>query len=367
MAGFDLERERQKVNAELRAGKIRLSVIVRGDRLYLRGTLPPKPGSGKTEPHQQDIRLGIYANFAGFKRAKAEALDIASDLAMGRFDWAKYQPAKRSSTPKTAGDWVKAFEEDYFSRRSRTPKSETTWRKDYREVFAKLPQGAPLTGDAILKLIAMTKPDSRSRKRFCMALGALAKFAGVDVDLTGLRGSYSPKAVQPRDLPSDQTVIEWRDRIPDPGWKWIYSMIAAYGLRPHECWYVDPASIAAGPLIEVLDGKTGYRVALPYMPQWWDEWDLSEIRLPAVTAKANRGYGARAQQYFKRLGLPFTLYNLRHAWAARAAREGLDNTIAAKLQGHSPQMHSSVYQRFMRGDDLLAAWERTKRDAKGDG
>lgn len=302
----------------------------------------------------------MYANAAGLKRAKVEALEIASDLAMRRFDWSRYQKAKQVA-PLTAGDWLAQFEQDYFIRRSRTPKSETTWDKDYRLVFAKLSRSAPLTPEVMLKLITETAPDSRNRKRYCGALGALAKFAGIPLDLSGLRGNYSPKAVQPRDLPHDEFVIEWREKIPNEAWKWVYSMVAAYGLRPHECWYVDLRSIKESSLIEVLDGKTGYRVALPVMPQWWEEWSLAEVCLPTVTARANRDYGLRAQQYFKRLGLPFTLYNLRHAWAARAAREGLDNVIAAKLQGHSPDIHSSVYQRFMNREDLLIAWERIRR------
>ena len=364
MGKFDLEAERQKLTAALKAGCVGLAVIVRNNRLYLRGTLPPKPGSGKTAYHQQDITLGVNANAGGLKHARSVALGIASE-SLEQFDWSKYQQVKVAA-PMTCSDWIRAFEQDYFTRRARTPKSETTWRKDYHEPLAKLPPKVRLTAESMLELIATTAPDSRSRKRYCNALGALAKFAGLSIDLSGLRGSYSPKAVQPRDLPDDALIIEWRERIPDEGWRWIYSVIAAYGLRPHECWHIDSKSIARGELIEVLEGKTGYRVALPYMPNWWADWELSVVRLPNVTAKNNRDYGLRAQQYFKRLGLPFTLYNLRHAWAARAAREGLDNTIAAKLQGHSPDIHSAVYQRFMSGNDLRAAWERTRRDGAGD-
>ncbi|MFM7426413.1 MAG: site-specific integrase [Elainella sp.] len=286
-------------------------------------------------------------------------------MAMGRFDWGRYIKVK-SAAPQTAAAWVEAFEADYFTRRARTPESQTTWDKDYRDVFRKLPDG-PLTAEVILKLIASTAPDTRSRKRFCGALGALARFAGIPIDVKPLRGSYSPKAVQPRDLPSDAMVIEWRDRIPDEAWKWVYSVMAAYGLRPHECWHISPESVSSGPKVEVLRGKTGRRVVWPYMPDWWEDWQLSKMQLPNVTAKCNRDYGLRAQQYFRRLGLPFPLYNLRHAWAARAAREGLENAEAARMQGHGSDVHESIYQRFMGEEATEAAWERTRRrGAKGD-
>jgi hypothetical protein len=60
----------------------------------------------------------------------------------------------------------------------------------------------------MLSLIAGTVPDTRTRKRYCSALGALAKFAGLPVELSKLKGSYSPASVQPRDLPSDALVIK---------------------------------------------------------------------------------------------------------------------------------------------------------------
>lgn len=365
MPRFDLERERQKLNAELKAGKIRLSVIVRNDRLYLRGTLPPKPGSGKTEPHQQDITLGVYANAGGLKHARSVALEIASEP-LSRFDWSKYVKVK-IVTPQTCREWVQAFEQDYFSKRERTPTKQASWHKDIELVLVKLPQDAPLTVEVVRALIETSKPDSRNRQRYCNALGQLARFAGLEMDIKSMRGSYSAEAVDPRSLPDDATIVEWRERIPDNAWKWAYSVIAAYGLRPHECWYVTPGSIASGPKIEVLKGKTGRRVVWPIMPGWWAEWQLSAMELPAVTARSNRDYGERAQQYFKRLGLPFGLYDLRHAWAGRAAREGLSDNVAAKMMGHSPAVHARIYQRFMRDDDLEAAWSRTKRrDAEAD-
>jgi integrase len=303
--------------------------------------------------------LGVYANPAGLKRARAEALEVASALAMNNFGWGEW--LKQSSAPlQTAGEWVKAFEAQYFTERARTPKTETTWDKDYRLPFAKLPQDETLTAAMLLEAIALTKPDTRERLRRCTAYGALAKFAGIALDVSKLRGKYSPKTVQPRDLPSDELIAEWRDRIPDEGWRWVYSMIAAYGLRPHEAFLIDPDSVRRSPLIRVTDGKTGYRAALPVLPEWWEGWQLSDIHLPGVTARANRDYGLRAGQYFKRLGLPFKLYDLRHAWAARVARMGLPVSIAAKLQGHSPDVHSQVYQQFMDESHLLASWELLK-------
>ena len=56
-----------EVNQRLKAAKLGIHVAQRGDRLSLRATLPPRPGSGKTKPYQQYLSSGIYANPAGFK------------------------------------------------------------------------------------------------------------------------------------------------------------------------------------------------------------------------------------------------------------------------------------------------------------
>jgi len=51
------------INDRLRVAKIGVRVEARGDRLSLKATLPPKPGSGKTKPYEQYLALEIYAKF----------------------------------------------------------------------------------------------------------------------------------------------------------------------------------------------------------------------------------------------------------------------------------------------------------------
>lgn len=346
------------LNEELKNNRCGVQVRRKGNRLYLRATLPPKPGSAKDKPHQQEISLGCYANPAGYRRAKAEALRLSGDLAMGKFSWDTL--IKNSQPTKTAGDWITAFERDYFSRRERNPKSQTTWDKDYWASFKRLVADQALTKDAILEAIAQTSPDTRSRQRVCMALGALAKFAGIDVDVAPLRGKYSPKAVQARDLPSDELIAEWRERIPNPAWQWAYGVIAAYGLRNHEVFYVELESIRRSELLTVLDSKTGPRKVLPCLPEWWELWGLAEPQVPKVTGRNNRELGMRVTQYFRRLELPFRVYDLRHAWAARTAARGLDPAIAARMQGHSLQVHTAIYHQFLNDAHLLEAWKRMR-------
>ena len=176
------------INSRLKAAKIGVAVCLRGERLALRATLPPRLGSSKTKPHQQYLSLGIYANPEGMKQAELRAKELGAMLALEKFDWCQYQFDNQAEQPAklpTVGDWIERFEQYYFNKRERTPQSETTWETEYKEVFEKLPSQRYLANELILRTVLATQADSRTRKRVCMVLNALAEFAGLAVDFIG--------------------------------------------------------------------------------------------------------------------------------------------------------------------------------------
>jgi len=353
-------------NAVLKRGTIRVAVIRRNDRLYLRATLPPKPDAAKTEPHQQDISLKVYANPGGLKRAIAEAKRVSAAVALEQFDWEDWGH-KPKVLRLTVAQWTQQFEKQYFTDRQRNGGSETTWHKDFYLPFNQLPQGDLLTEELMLKVIEQKAPNSRSRLRFCDAYRALAEFAGVPLKLGKLRGNYSPTKVSTRNLPAFELIKEWHDRIPDESWQWFYGVMAAYGLRSHEIFYIDLASIKESALITVTDGKTGAHFGLPCPAGLWEEWRLYDTKVPFITArtvvdqfgnesKRNEDYTNKAGQYFRRdmtpETLPFHLQDLRHCWSIRASRF-MPEAYAAKLQGHSQKMHNEVYQQHTNESTFL--------------
>lgn len=255
-------------------------------------------------------------------------------------------PARQEQ--KAIATWVSEFEADYFTRRARSPKSETTWLIDYHRVFNKLPMHSILTADVLLEAVRETQPDSRSRKRYCIALNALAKFAGVACDLKPYSGSYSPTKTTPRDLPDDSTIVRWHDRITADDWRWAYGMLAAYGLRPHELFHLDFQSLKTGNLmLKILDGKTGARTVFPLYPEWVERFELLDVRLPKCTGRTNADLGNRVTRAFNRLQLPFPAYALRHCWAIRSLEFGWEVAMAAQQMGHSVAVHTSTYHAWI--------------------
>jgi hypothetical protein len=206
-----------KLNQTLKDQKVGVRIQKIGERLYLQATLPPKPNSGKPKPHQQRITLGIYANPAGLKRAEAEARKVGSLLALDQFDWADYEKASKAEQRKTVGYWIDKYEADFFERRGRSPEAELNWRKDYLRALNRLDRDSVLTTPMLRRVIIATEANSCTRQKVTSVLVRFGKFAGLnDVEkLTSLRGSYSARRVEPRDVPEEEQIIQHWGQIPD--------------------------------------------------------------------------------------------------------------------------------------------------------
>ena len=252
-----------QANGRLRASNMRVRILLRNERLYLRATLPPKPGSGKKGRYRQEISLGSKATVAGVKYAENEARKLAVSLDCKEFSWEPYlQQQEALDLEKTVGDWLLKIEEHYWLAHRLTEASQTTWKKDYERVFRELPRERALTVEVlqVQGAVSATEAGSRLRQRFCVALGALAKFAEVEFDSKLYRGKYLPKRLSRKELPGDGAIAEWfwRLRGRNEAWGWVFGMMACYGVRPSEVWLLDYDGLREGPgLLTVLGGEDG--------------------------------------------------------------------------------------------------------------
>lgn len=69
---MDIVPKLNQANGRLRSAKVGVVIGVKGDRLHLRATFPPKPNSDKQQPYQQRLALGYHANPAGISLAETE-------------------------------------------------------------------------------------------------------------------------------------------------------------------------------------------------------------------------------------------------------------------------------------------------------
>lgn len=262
----------EAINQRLKDARVRLRLKQRGETLSLVATLPPKPGDDRPHPYQQTIALGIPASETGFRRAEEEARRMGADLALGQFDWSIYL---EPNNPRfQTQQMISRFKAHYMATHTLT---EATWQKHWATVFKHLPQAVLLEVDALMRRVEATKRDTRNRRQTYEKLQQLADFAGLKVNLLQFKGSYSSNCVQDRDLPTDADIIKYREQIPNPAWRCIYSLMAALGLRDHECFFCEWD--AKG--LKVLEGKTGPRLVFATLyPEWEQDWELRNIVLP---------------------------------------------------------------------------------------
>lgn len=331
-----------QANGRLKTANVRVKIQRQGDKLWLRGTFPPKPNSQFENSRQQKFALGLQANPLGIKLAEAEARKVGALLDCKEFSWSPY--LKDAVNSVTCGEWIVKFEKDYFAKRDRNPKTETTWRKSYLEVLKRLPVDEILSVEVLKNLVLTTQPDTRSRQNYAMVCNAIAKFANLATDFSLYSGNYSPRKATPRDLPTDEAIQDAYHKISNPDWQWVYAVIATYGLRPHEVFYLDFADL---PIATVTDGKTGARRVWACYPEWVETFAIKNVCLPSVTGKANVNLGERVSKAFKRYGVPFAPYDLRHCWAVRSLEFGLDISLAAQQMGHSAKVHSDLYHHWI--------------------
>lgn len=342
-------------NERLKSAQIRLKIERRGDRLNLLGTLPEKHGQGR---RQQRIALGLDASLWGVKQAEIKAIELWAQLQQGRFSWDDHVDL---SQRQTCGSWVNRFKADWLKKKGNGPAAELIWQRDYWDLSLKwLPMDSELTLEVMISLIESKPADTRSRLRCARTLAMLAEFAGLPTKpLLELKGNYSPSQASTRELPSAEK-IEHCYELFTPPWAKVYALMATYGLRDHECWLCE---VDAKPpyALTVLDGKTGYRSpVLPFPPEWAQQWRVWEGDLPKVTFRGDRRlYGERTARHFKRIGVPFTPYNLRHAYAIRASVQyKVPVSVTARMMGHSVSVHTARYHKWLSEVETIAAYQR---------
>ncbi|MFQ4135210.1 site-specific integrase [Nodosilinea sp. PGN35] len=377
MASSDaLDRAIAALNTRLKAARLGLQVERRGDRLSLRGTLPPRPDSTKTRPHQQRIPLRLPATPGGLKQIEREAKVIAAQLIERRFSWANYLAPAAEDQPETVplAERVAQFETHLMAQPgvdvAAMASRKTTWDKAYAPYLKKLVAHGkehprqPLE-TAIVTVLEEFSPHSRSRQVALTALKAFADFQGLTLPdgFEKLAGTYGNSKTARRHLPSDEVVVEWCDRIPNPAWRYVYGVMATYGLRNHEVFFCDYRELRQGNpdgRITVLETtKTGLHDVWPFYPEWIERFGLRQGTLPPIntdlTSTTLQRIGQQVAIQFKRYGVPFSPYDLRHAWAVRTIHFGLPDTVAARMMGHSVAIHNRTYHRWITHRDQQAA------------
>jgi integrase len=341
-----------QANGRLSSHNVGVSIEQKGQKLYLRATLPPRPGSSQSRPYQQRIALGIGAHPRGVSLAETEARKVGALLDCGEFSWEPYLSSS-DATPQTVGDWTTRFEAEF-----KETVSAITWKTEYVNVFKRLDPTAPLTPELLKEAIASIPNHTRNRKRYCGTLSRLAKFAGIEFNASNLKGNYSYTEVDPRTIPNDALIADWFYRIPNPQWRYVYGLLATFGLRNHEAFFLDVEPLKQGKYwVEVMSSKSRKHMVWAFYPEWVDAFGLRDGELPPGDSGSHDAYGHRVTTQFNRYQIPFSPYDLRHRWAIRTLEFGLPDSHAAKQMGHSVSVHERIYHHWITAETHQRAFD----------
>ena len=376
---MNLRNELVTLNTRLQSEGYRLRLEQRGQRLNLRGSLPRRDGQPGVE--MQRLSLGLKADLQGLKEAEQSLRLVELQLQRDDFCWTSWlsESATASEDAGVTGA-LERFERAFFAdpRRRRSPAgSRTTWSGAYQPYLRRLQAlstqssgDRAISAELLQATLASYDDGSRSRQQCATALAALARFLAIQLpdDWRSEAGGYGLHRARFRRLPTDSEIVAAVLKIPNPGWRLAYGLMATYGLRNHEVFFCDLAPLREGEGDRVLrvlpTTKTGEHQVWPFQPDWVERFGLMELgakadALPAIQTDLRhttlQQVGRRVSEQFRRYQLPVTPYDLRHAWAVRTIHIGLPDTVAARMMGHSVAVHTRTYHHWITRRDQQQA------------
>ena len=367
------------INQSLESKGINLRIEKRGKVLNIRGSLPDKASPSLSKV--QRISLKLPHNSIGLEEAKKAIELIDFQLKKNQFSWSQWIKDKTNlSTKKKQNNVVveiESFKKDFFSdtSKSKSPSGMiSTWQSAYKPYMNRLigvsnKSRLKLDENLLIEILLSYKKNSRSRQQCGIALSALARHLNFKLpdNWKQLQSGYGIHESNFRKLPNDDEIVNSFKLIPNPKWRFVFGLMATYGLRNHEVFFSDLSCLKkdGDKIVRVFPNtKTGEHQVWPFHPEWVGLFELDKTTdtsnlLPSIKKDLKdttlQHIGRRVSEQFRRYKISFTPYDLRHAWAVRTILIGLPNTVAAKMMGHSVSIHTKTYHHWItRRDQQIA-------------
>ena len=375
---MNIIQEINNVNDKFATQGSKLKIEKRGEKLNIRGSLPSK--DNKNEFKVQRISLGLKADINGLEEAKKKLQLINLQLELNQFNWVNWICNTNKKEIKDEFELsikINEFEEFFFRENKNeflTSTRKTTWRSSYKPYLNRMAQIFDSSNNLdleniFLKTLKSYKEGSRSRKQCATSLSVLAKFLDIKLPEDWKLNSkgYGLNKASFRNLPTDKFIEETWDKIPNKSWKFVFGLMATYGLRNHEVFFCDLTSLtnSGDKIIRVLPTtKTGEHQVWPFHPEWVERFELHKLGnnkelLPNINKNLKfttlQNIGKKITDQYKRYSLEIKPYDLRHAWAVRTIFYDLPDTVAARMMGHSVSLHTQTYHHWITKRDQQEA------------
>ena len=371
--------EISSINERFSNKSSKLRIEKRGGKLNIRGKLPSKNNENISKV--QRISLGLNADLLGLKEAEKKLQLIALQLELNQFEWKKWtQFSKYRINQKIQDDFLKKideFEKVFFKEIKNeflSSTRKTTWKSSYKPYIKRMisfydKHGELDLDEIFINTLKSYEKGSRSRKQCGTSLNVFASFIKhkLPSNWNTMSRGYGLKKASFRDLPNDDFIEELWGKIPNESWRYVFALMATFGLRNHEVFFSDLSSLKKGGdnIIRVLNTtKTGEHQVWPFHPKWVERFKLYNLGedyslLPKINLNLQKttlqNIGKRITDQFKRYQLKIKPYDLRHAYAVRTILYDLPDTVAARMMGHSVNLHTQTYHHWITKRDQQKA------------
>ena len=371
--------EISSINEKFSTNGSKLRIEKRGCKLNIRGRLPSKNNENISKV--QRISLGINADLAGLKEAEKKLHLITLQLELNQFDWKNWtQVSEIEINKKIHDDFIKKideFEKVFFKEIKSdflNSTRKTTWNSSYKPYIKRMisiyTKNKELDLNKIfIETLNSYEKESRSRKQCGTSLNVFASFIKHQLPSNWnlMSRGYGLKRASFRELPDDDFIEELWSKIPNKSWQYVFAVMATYGLRNHEVFFSDFSSLkkSGDKIIRILHTtKTGEHQAWPFHPKWVERFNLydlgeDDLLLPKINLNLKettlQNIGKRITDQFKRYQLEIKPYDLRHAYAVRTILYDLPDTVAARMMGHSVNLHTQTYHHWITKRDQQKA------------
>ncbi len=146
-------------------------------------------------------------------------------------------------------DAIEIFENNYWVTHPKNRKTLNTWDRSYFDLFKKLDVDAKIDNQSIIASIKKTEANTVTRNNLIRVLKAVCKLIDYKFDFSSYSCPSNKIQRKERKIPTDEQIVRAWETMPDEATKWVFGMVATYGLRPQEIFinlhlqeYTDPSN-----------------------------------------------------------------------------------------------------------------------------
>ena len=283
----------------------------------------------------QRIPTGLNDTHLDHKVAEKRRALLQKQIDQEVFDWNDWIDRDLKTVK-----WRDAINALYKKRVINGRTSEKTWEINFMGRLRQAPMTKEVTSKSIIQFINKWSRDTCSYKETFYLLKDMCQLVNVPFPELPVP-TYTTGQI--KEVPSDDEIVQAISVLTGP-LQWHLATMATYGLRNHEtlqCQFLNDSN-----RLQVEEKtKTGFRIVIPLHPEWVDLFDLRNIR-----KRDSRGLSQWLFNERKKAGISWKPYALRHSFAGRLWSVGgsrLDIYTAARLLGHSVQIHTKTYRQFI--------------------